>query len=135
MGMKWRLATLLISLAWHAQAAQMGDEILLKDGNALLMVCAAFVAIEDRGYKNISNDDLLRGMACTSYLRGFRGGLQLDAKNQSGWAHCAPDEAPAGQMVRVIVKWLQSNPQLLHLPSPVLIGLSMQKAFPCSGGT
>jgi hypothetical protein len=60
---------------------------------------------------------------------------QLDAEQKSHAGQpehpCIPDEASPDQIIKVVIKYLEDNPDKLHWQANVLIFASMRKAFPC----
>ena len=47
---------------------------------------------------------------------------------------CVPEAAENEQIIRVIVKYLEDNPQNLHRRAASLIQLALLQAFPCTEG-
>ena len=47
---------------------------------------------------------------------------------------CYPKGVTTGQLIKVVVKFLQDNPKDLHIMDVALIEEALHKAFPCSGG-
>ena len=46
---------------------------------------------------------------------------------------CVPSGVSNGQMVRILVKYLEANPEKLHINATTLTILATQQAFPCKG--
>jgi hypothetical protein len=49
----------------------------------------------------------------------------------SVWKECVPDEATAGQLAKVVVKFLNDHPERLHEDAFGLIHDAFKAAFPC----
>jgi hypothetical protein len=45
---------------------------------------------------------------------------------------CVPDEATNGQMLRIVVRYLDEHPEELHLPFQILAWRALSGAWPCS---
>lgn len=89
--------------------------------------------------------------ACILYVTGYTDGLLCaalikmlgpecrDLSPEETWKHgwseigafCPPVNLSDQQVVRVLVKYLQDNPQQLHRPARILIMMSLVDAFPC----
>lgn len=78
--------------------------------------------------------------AAAFYCLGFvQGVMDADAIWQVGetQAHgtkaryCAPQDASWPQIIRILVKWLEDNPEKLNLPGYDVINFAMSKAYPC----
>jgi hypothetical protein len=48
---------------------------------------------------------------------------------------CIPDETTNGQVKDVVVNSLRDHPESRHLPTAVLIEVSLEQAFPCARQT
>jgi hypothetical protein len=44
---------------------------------------------------------------------------------------CVPTEMTNQQAVRIVIKYLQANPEQLHFPGSTLVIRALHKAFPC----
>ena len=44
---------------------------------------------------------------------------------------CRSDEVILLQLMRVYVKYLEENPNLLHIDAGILLSLALKQAFPC----
>jgi hypothetical protein len=110
--MKRFLAFLLAVGPTQAFAAE--DTVsYFKDGNALLSDCE-------------SNDAFSAG-ACLGYVTGAHDGLGPRLV-------LVPENATAGQIKDVVVKYLRDNPESRNLPAGVLVMLALVKAWPRQAG-
>jgi len=95
-------------------------------GNELLDSC-----------KNAASDNPTKN---TSFTAGFcLGSMQsigdlltfVNAGLKTEARVCLPATVTNGQASRVVVKYLQDNPEKLHLNGTALVIMAIQKAFPC----
>jgi hypothetical protein len=83
---------------------------------------------------------LLKAQFCLGYLAGFDQGHNTTvfenrrrrSDSNTEFMFCTTQRRiPVGQMARVVNKWLQEHPQVLHLPMDVLTYAALANAFPC----
>ncbi len=55
----------------------------------------------------------------------------LGAKARSILFYCVPQDVSWPQIIRVLVKWLEDNPEKLNQPGYVVINSAMSNAYPC----
>jgi hypothetical protein len=97
------------------------ETLSLVDGNDLLPRCQAAIASSERSaFKDVHE----------SFSAGFCTGL-VDGIIYSSSSVCPPDGVTALQSVRVVVKFLNDNPDKLNLDQRVLVDAALTKAFPC----
>jgi len=109
-----------------------------KDGNELLKSCNLVVATMSE--KSISLNaldfkDTVRMARCIGYIDGFTNAVRMNkATNKFDLFNiCLPDVAvPVDQTARIIVKYLEDNPNILHKMDTVGIMYALQDAFPCN---
>jgi len=84
-------------------------------GNMLLKICES--------YTNTNRPnalvDAVRGGTCIGYILGVAEG------------RCVPNSSSGDQLLRIVIKYLQENPQDLHKGASGLIGNALARAFPC----
>lgn len=109
------------------------------DGNELLAGCTLAVSYMDEKRQPLDNTEFQKLTHCLGLVEGvsFTTALYNSTGSASGLAPalriCAPESgATIGQGARIAVKYLRSNPQLLHLPAPYLVIFAFREAFPCS---
>ncbi|WP_447749416.1 Rap1a/Tai family immunity protein [Pseudomonas nicosulfuronedens] len=125
--MKGILAVLLVAVSVTAQAGERGTT----DGNALLKGCSAVVKSLDGGGQKVP-DAFAMGQ-CFGMLEGVAGSAQImERKLPENMRTCIPENYSNGQGARVVVKYLNENPQSLNLPASFLVMISLKTAFPCS---
>ena len=126
--MKILLALLILFGSYStARAAGMGNDLLVE--------CNLVVKNADGGA--MTSDQYQKAAHCLGIVEGVRDTLNLwqrDSKDSHfSTAHCTctPDDVSNLQAVRVVLKYLQDNPDILHYSNTVLIALALQKAYPC----
>ena len=102
------------------------DEIDLKTGNDFLNTCKVINSGAPSTKTTVVEG--LQLMACTFYIQGFFGGVTY---RQDPPLFCIPD-IPAGQMGRVVMKWLADHPKLLHEEIRSLLYLSLLDNYLCN---
>ena len=127
------LAALLgaVTHAAEAEGAKIGY------GNALIRNCKFALAIIDGEQTNadiLSKEYLTGASACVNYVMGFRDMLDIlsHAKLDCQPLRIAP-EVPNGQLIRVLVKYLQEHPERLSEPDSNLVLSALSEAFPSPG--
>lgn len=53
------------------------------------------------------------------------------AVGNSAKYYCIPEAVTNGQLLDVVVKFLEGNPATRHLPAQILIWTSLKQSFPC----
>jgi hypothetical protein len=69
---------------------------------------------------------------CTGYVAGTRGAIdtwKIWENIDSGI--CVPNEVTLGQSIKVVVKYLETNPDKLHLSASSNVLNAFADAFPC----
>jgi hypothetical protein len=99
------------------------------DGNSLLSNCKKWEKMER---ESGDTGELMGWVYCHAKVEGVVGTigvfhLVLPVKIRV----CFPEGVTIGQNVRIVIKYLQDNPDQLHLPDADLIYLALHKAFPC----
>jgi hypothetical protein len=97
------------------------------DGNALLRKCTPALKVAD-GEKLTNAADDSDASWCMGYVTGV-----LDGLSQFDWKVCLPKEFTTGQALRIVVKYLKANPEVLHKEASGLISVAIAEAFPCKG--
>ena len=119
--MHW-LALCLVLVAGDA----FGGEVY-KNGNELLAHCTA------ERKQPMSSTDYMDDAHCVGYLTAIHDGYAT----WRGWGdissdqYCMPDGVTVGQLGRIVVKWLEANPEHLHYSAGTSVLNAYQEAFPC----
>ena len=90
------------------------------DGNKLLEWCNAGAHSEARNW-------------CLGYIASVRD--THNSMEDRGWISkqmCVPVEAAAGQLVRVVLNYLEGWPAELHIAASSLVLNALGQAFPCT---
>ena len=110
----------------------------------LVAIGVTTVIAQDRGPQ--SGNDLLRkcenvlssstetvdSAFCLGHISGFFEGLSLKVSEQSTNLTCYPESpVTAAQLLRIVVKYMQDHPELLHHPYKFLVADALSEAFPC----
>lgn len=135
------LALLVLIVGAHLAAAPAtlagNDENLSDSGNAFVRTCS--------GIDNTSKVSDLQQMAlgeCSAYVMGLTEGILLEKSYAEADAHaggakvsvpyCVQDtyEVEQGQKVRILLKYIRSNPEKAHMITAGLFISAMGDAFP-----
>lgn len=99
------------------------------EGNELLSNCRIGI--------NLTKDsvlmDYLQADRCLSLVRGIRDINVFYESHLQGekLLFCQPKTATNEQLVRVVIKFMEDNPALLHLRDSMIVVGAFQEAFPC----
>lgn len=99
------------------------------DGNALLKACTASIAAFD-------SDGVLGSDYQSGYCLGIINGVSslsvlLNGAISKGKQYCLPEPMTNIQAARIVVKYLNDNPNVLHHPEGYAVIGAFQSAFPC----
>lgn len=95
------------------------------DGNQLLVLCQMSVKEMDTGdYRFAANQ------VVAAVQDGICIGLVKGVSDVSPHV-CPPKDAPYGQEIRIVVRYLENHPEELHLRDTALIEKALSQAFPC----
>jgi hypothetical protein len=97
----------------------------------LLLYCKKAVEIPDS--KTVEIDQLVQGISCNSYMRGFINGWIQRMASENGVEpyFCLPTSGTYEQYVNVYVRWAETHPERLHLESNRTVHEALAEAFPC----
>jgi hypothetical protein len=111
--------TILFLIAHPADAdPQRGDQLLWK--------CAGKPSDSD---VQVQMDKLL----CAYYLQGFLDsyGISHEPDSKERTICVPPSGISTDQTIRIVVKWLESHPEILHESARMNVFLALRTAFPC----
>jgi hypothetical protein len=111
------LLTVLLFLSFPVARGQLS----VSDGNDLLPRCKAFVDSSENPNWKDSHEAFSVG-----YCLGLVNGISFSAPDV-----CPTQGVTVLQEVRVVVKYLEDNPQILNLNGAMLTERALSRAFPC----
>ncbi len=76
-----------------------------------------------------------RAGICLGFIEGYRQLAPMLPPSANLKLLCLPAEVSNGQIVKVVVKYLDQHPEKLHLPAAQLIYNATNEAFPCPAET
>ena len=107
-------ATILVSMALPAHAVT---------GSQLKACCA--------DYDDEKNKGFFSSGFCAGYITGTIESIAIWTAGSSHIPYCLPENATNDQIISVIRKYLDANPEKLHLDGAELIIDAISDAFPC----
>jgi Rap1a immunity proteins len=97
-----------------------------ESGNAFLRVCSSVETAT-------STLTRVESIACTAYVRGLNDGFGYGAVSSDKQPpYCIGASPEAGQVTKIVLKYIRDNPAQAHLETAILYLDAMKKAFPCS---
>lgn len=117
--MKHLLIFLFLCLSSSLAVEQSTENI--RDGNHLLRRCQASIAVTDRGSWKDEHE---------AFDAGFCHGL-IEGVTYYASSVCLTDGVTGNQMARVVIKFLEDNPENLNADESMLVKAALTKAFPC----
>jgi hypothetical protein len=130
------LSVLSSSPAW-------GRNLSSVDGNILLKNCHPALQMAEVSPK-LSQEEWTAASYCMGFVQGAMDAdaiwqtaqtKALGAKARSILFYCVPKDVSWPQIIRVLVKWLEDNPDKLDRSGYDVINLAMSKAYPCPAET
>jgi hypothetical protein len=119
-----------------APSVALGNTVALENTTQLLEKCKLAIVVttnpselENTGFS--SGADL--GF-CFGYLRGMSDAAlaaQLDPDSLEAIKSCRPPDVDNGQLARVLIKFLEDDPEFLHYGMIFATALALNQAFPC----
>lgn len=98
------------------------------DGNELLTQCQSYIKLID-DEKNYSS---VNAGACGGFVQGVDSTVQFYSEVlKKDEKYCTPDGVTNTQIVRVVVKFLKDNPQILNKNKTSLVWMALMDAYPC----
>ena len=113
----WRWGRKL-GIAVAVWGAACGSVLAAETGNTLLEDCLKPVGSSGRAY-------------CTGYVTGVTEALYWAGDRGRDGSACVPDEVTLGQMVDVVVRFLQIHPEVRHHAAIIVVRAALGAAFPC----
>jgi hypothetical protein len=103
-------------------------------GNELLKQCSD--AIREGDGEHLNGTEHTDASYCIGFVQGAVQAFGI-VKQMNEEMHienrfpCLADKITMGQLVRITVKWMKSNPEQLHFDASSLVLQAMMGAFPC----
>jgi hypothetical protein len=123
-----------------ATASKGGDMFSPATGSTLLTKCHAAEKMDEVS-PQLTSEEREAAAFCLGYIQGS---VTVDRDWQAGedhyhtpsskqvWPHfCVPDSATYPQIVRITVKWLESNPKFLNEAGWRDVHRALMEAYPC----
>jgi hypothetical protein len=137
-GMKILLCTLAALLTLAVPPVQ-ARNLSSVDGNVLLTKCHPALQMAEVTPK-LSQEEWVAAFYCLGFVQGamdadaiWQVGVTkaLGAKGSPVLLYCAPKDASWPQVIRILMKWLEDNPDKLNFSGYDVINAAMSKAYPC----
>lgn len=118
------LASTLISVVAMAAAPN--------DGNALISKCKAALRVMDGKKIDVGDDQVAIGQ-CLGLVEGVRNTqIYLNSYLEKDLQICWPDAGiNNGQAIRILVKYLDDHPAILHMDQTLLTMKAFDESYPC----
>lgn len=124
---------LLVIMLPVVTLGQSAGEALQESGNAFVRRCSVVEKERD-----LTAVDQAYQMTCSAYVSGFVQGavfaadfVRSRADRKGPPVYCQIEGVEAGQLVKIVLKYIREHPETAHLPAGILAGRAFQKAFPC----
>lgn len=108
------------------------------DGNKLLTACTAVVRYTDAGNKGLDDIESMEASFCLGMMEGVSQTvlanmmLANNPNQQNTLGTCLPSDGLANvQAARLVVRYLNQRPEMLHFPAGMLTLFAMKTSFPC----
>ena len=101
------------------------------EGSTLLRACGATVKQADGG--KLLDEEAVQSLYCIGYVSGFLDAMSVTVSTTGGRQNvCLPQRGITNdQAIRIFVKFLRENPQMLHESGRMSLYISLARAFPC----
>jgi len=136
-----KLVTISISLLYIflISPVALASNLEVYDGTKLLKSCQAVIKVYDSP-EEAQEVDMIVGGYCQGFILGiletesfYNESLKFnnykDIKKVT--FYCIPGKTTFDQEIRVLVKYLESHPEQLKLPSIALVFMAFKTYFPC----
>ena len=101
---------------------------VFRTGTNLLNNCSLFIKLAE-GKDLTSLDQAFNIGLCAGFIEGI---IKSEYTHKDKKLFCSPKESiKIDQAVRIVVKYVNDNPQNLHSDSILLVFSALMKAFPC----
>lgn len=104
-------------------------------GDDLIVECKAVLTLADGGH--ITDEESAKAAHCLGIVAGVRdtlmlwtGSNRMEMKSIASCA-CIPNDVSNIQATRIVVKYLEDNPEELNQLDTGLVAVALRKAYPC----
>jgi hypothetical protein len=127
------MRTIIIAAVLALVVAEQAPAQDASSGNHILPGCRAFLDV-NTGLKPSAS--AFTAGQCVGTIDGLIQAAQAQLLRERGAtevvvAFCAPDGVTMGQMVRVVVKYVDQHPELMHIAFSTLALSALAQAWPC----
>lgn len=119
-----------------------GASNVLADGKSLYRDCSAALEALKGGKLQIDTMTAVAAGMCVGRVLGVSDTMvmtqDLYVKQSNGMARdmiCFPENVTNTQKARVVIKYLDQNPEVWHLPESALVMMALRDAFACTKST
>lgn len=107
--------------------ASASDQYGITTGNEFLRYCKP--ALE----RNTPFKDSVNSIYCLGFVSGYLDGYRIGLVPKGNRPlFCLPkDGVENGQAIRIVIKYLENNPETLHESVRITMAIALGKAFPC----
>jgi len=142
-----QLSVLAVAFTLACVITTAGAEEDMSTGNYLLKACKQSIALYDHT-NPVTSIGIAESLYCDGYLQGFnkgeytvavraaylKYGKKVKEKDVDEFlASCPPADVTLIQTEKVVVHYLENNPQSLHKKMYLLIPHALHEAWPCEG--
>ena len=110
---------------------------LEESGNDFVRICSVINRVDQ--VDHLSDQETVDGGECAGYVMGLMDGVYMQHMfskaygDKSDVAYCFPDSGiPISQQIRIVLKYINDNPERAHLRTGRLAIEAFHKTFPCS---
>lgn len=98
------------------------------DGLQFLRGCKDSLDVIDKNYEKAN----LNAGYCVGYIRGYTDLEKFYSEITTKHFFCIPDNAKPEQLIRIVVKYMEDNPAMLHLEDSTIIFNALAHNFKCN---
>ncbi|MDZ7734711.1 MAG: Rap1a/Tai family immunity protein [Gammaproteobacteria bacterium] len=121
------IIALVLNTSFIQDAASQSN--ILK-GEDLLRSCEAWLHYEETS----SEVDMQHGTSCVLFIFGFREASDMYValnKESMKWKLCVPSQVSTIQIIKIVVRYLNDRPNVLHMRSAPIVADALKREFPC----
>lgn len=144
-----KIKKFIIYLFMFLNGRVLAEDYQIHTGVNLLHSCNDLIVSIDNKGKPVSRKEMLNGLSCYSFVNGTIQGYnatfaaiyeigdpaKIKDKKIKEKLFCLPEgenSTSAEQIIRIVLKDLKNNPNLLNVQAGLLVYISLHNAFPCN---